>query len=442
MHASLWQDERYELLALPRSPLPELRPGDLVVRRFLGDGGAAHLAMVTTGEVLAGETLAAAGVRPERPGPGRYVQVVEGGAFPHRVDDRFARRVADEHGLLRRDTVLLRLRPGPTGTPGQQGPTAAEADPVTVAGLGVAVFEAGRTFFTSGDLSFESTPASFIHHGTPPEVQFSRVVIDFSIDADHPRAGFGWQHFWFRLTFERNGYDIRNANIRLLEDRSSTMILSSFSIRFVPLANSAETDPVARIVYHIGGRWDPHGWGEYSYSGELHLAAIPGVNLKVEQERGIVRQGKSNTPVITPLPAPIKLTSREEVLFAVRSSKLDDGSIRKIRSWYEGLPPDVRRRVETGATPIRLDGYASTTGTVTFNQDLSQRGRKPSGKCSWTSRVQTRSSTSARTASWQPRRPTRSRTPSSGGPRWRPPTTASHTTPGRPGGNLHVWGSQ
>ena len=43
----------FEVVATPRSPIEgELRPGDLLVRRALGEGNAAHVAMLVTGEVL------------------------------------------------------------------------------------------------------------------------------------------------------------------------------------------------------------------------------------------------------------------------------------------------------------------------------------------------------------------------------------------------------
>jgi outer membrane protein OmpA-like peptidoglycan-associated protein/subtilisin family serine protease len=101
----------FEILALPgETPLEPLEPGDLLVRRSLGEGGLGHVAMVAAGETWAAGDLAGAGLVGETPRPGRFVQVVEGGFQPHGLADGFARRALDETGRLPFDQVLLRPR--------------------------------------------------------------------------------------------------------------------------------------------------------------------------------------------------------------------------------------------------------------------------------------------------------------------------------------------
>jgi outer membrane protein OmpA-like peptidoglycan-associated protein len=252
------------------------------------------------------------------------------------------------------------------------GATSSEAGPLAVAGLGIAVFNLGRALATSGDLAFESQGASYVHQGTPPDLQFRRYTTDFRIDAYHVRYGFDWQHFWFRLSFEYNGYDIRNASVNLLEGRSSSMIMSTFSIRFSPQSYSAVAEPVARIVYNISGKWDPVGTGVFSFSGELHVGADGTARITIQSEEDNVRAIEFTKPVITALPVPAKITSRGDVTFPVRSADLSSDSVGRIKGWYEGLPQNVRQQVASGATPIDLHGFASTTGSVVFNQGLSR----------------------------------------------------------------------
>ncbi|MEA2603861.1 MAG: hypothetical protein QOF89_4853 [Acidobacteriota bacterium] len=101
----------FEILALPgETPLEPMEPGDLLVRRSLGEGGLGHVAMVASGETWEAGDLAGAGLRGEAPRPGQFVHVVEGGYQPHRLEDGFARRALDETGRLPFDQILLRPR--------------------------------------------------------------------------------------------------------------------------------------------------------------------------------------------------------------------------------------------------------------------------------------------------------------------------------------------
>ncbi|HEY3569638.1 MAG TPA: S8 family serine peptidase [Thermoanaerobaculia bacterium] len=101
----------FEILALPgETPLEPMEPGDLLVRRGMGEGGLGHVAMVASGETWEAGELAGAGLRSEAPRPGRFVQVVEGGWQPHGLSDGFARRALDETGRLPFDQILLRPR--------------------------------------------------------------------------------------------------------------------------------------------------------------------------------------------------------------------------------------------------------------------------------------------------------------------------------------------
>ncbi len=123
----------FEILALPgETPLEPLEPGDLLVRRGLGEGGLGHVAIVAAGETWAAGDLAGAGLVGETPRPGRFVQVVEGGFQPHGLADGFARRAFDETGRLPFDQVLL--RPRSVRPAASTAPVPAAAAPVAAAG--------------------------------------------------------------------------------------------------------------------------------------------------------------------------------------------------------------------------------------------------------------------------------------------------------------------
>jgi hypothetical protein len=111
-----------EVVARPGSvmaPDVQARPGDLLVRRALGEG---RLAVLSAVERLSGSraTLEAHGVACEGYGDGIFVEV-------HGATGRRALRIAGPGGLVSRDTVLLRPRRAPRVRP---RPIAGEDEPV------------------------------------------------------------------------------------------------------------------------------------------------------------------------------------------------------------------------------------------------------------------------------------------------------------------------
>jgi len=130
-----------------------------------------------------------------------------------------------------------------------------DAAPVIAgAGLGIAIFTTGRTLLTSGDFSSSATTVNYLHQNTPPSLTFSTCTNEFLISAHHPRYGFDSQQFWFRISFEYNGHDLRNVAINALVDKSSSMTMSKFTIEFNGQAHSVPADPVAEVVFQISGR--------------------------------------------------------------------------------------------------------------------------------------------------------------------------------------------
>jgi hypothetical protein len=122
-----WLAGIFEPVAVPGAALAtELRRGDLLVRRAIGEGGMGHVAIVVGPDLRAPDRALAAGWRLEGARRGHYVQVVEAGPYPHPRDDRFARRLLDAFARVPLDTLVLRLQ-APVGQPAdiEQGEQAA-----------------------------------------------------------------------------------------------------------------------------------------------------------------------------------------------------------------------------------------------------------------------------------------------------------------------------
>ena len=103
--------KRYvEVIAEPKEVLERpLVTGDILVRIALGEPGLGHLALVADPRLWRWEELAGAGLTPEGRRPGKYVQVVEAGVRPHRLEDGFARCLGNENGQLSHDSLIVRI---------------------------------------------------------------------------------------------------------------------------------------------------------------------------------------------------------------------------------------------------------------------------------------------------------------------------------------------
>jgi hypothetical protein len=272
--------------------------------------------------------------------------------------------------------VITRSPSSRFGSPTRLG----SAPAIGAASLGVAAFNAVKDAVTSGDFSSRATIANYVHANTPPTLAFRTCRHEFLISAHHPRYGFGRQNFWFELTFEHNGHDLRNITINALVDKSSTMTMSTFSIEFSGLPHSVPLDPVAEVAFQISGRWNPVGSGQVALrESYLYVRADGRVRLHVTSELGWVRHERitGTCPVIPPMPPPAPrpiVTPFWEIHFSPPgSARIREGDERKLVEWYQRLLPDVRRRIEAGELPIRIDGYASTTQPGPANRVLSRR---------------------------------------------------------------------
>jgi N-acetyl-anhydromuramyl-L-alanine amidase AmpD len=99
----------FDIVALPGAPpVSEPRPGDVLLRRALGEPSA-HAAVLAAPPVPRERVVAGGGV-PECGCGGWFAVVIEGGARPHVRANGFHRRLFDELGRSPRDQIIVRPR--------------------------------------------------------------------------------------------------------------------------------------------------------------------------------------------------------------------------------------------------------------------------------------------------------------------------------------------
>jgi hypothetical protein len=246
---------------------------------------------------------------------------------------------------------------------------------ISAAQLGIAVFDRLESHLLSGAFSVTAASASYIHNPSPRGLTVQTRVFTFPITAHHPRIGIGTQTFWFKVTLEYDGFNIRRASVVEDRGRSSTLVSSDFSITFTPAAYTAPNEPVAAIVYNVNGRWDPIGRGDESFDGRFVLDAAGNLRgLGISSSRTWVRSGAVSQTGGGPVPRPTRAVHTTDVHFdPAGSARLTQERIRHVHGWYQGLPSAIQAEIRTGNLPIQLVGRASTTGTVQDNQRLARQ---------------------------------------------------------------------
>jgi glycerophosphoryl diester phosphodiesterase len=101
----------FAVVARPGETPDELRPGDVLVRRALGEGGLGHLAMLVSGELWRSGDVPGLGLATEVWRSGWYAPVLEAGSRLHTSHAPVVRRILDERGRVPAEQLLLRLRP-------------------------------------------------------------------------------------------------------------------------------------------------------------------------------------------------------------------------------------------------------------------------------------------------------------------------------------------
>ncbi len=100
----------FEVIARPGDKLEHtLQEGDILIRRVPAEGNLSHLAVIANPNLYSSEQLSEHGLKPEVHRPGRFAQVIEGGAYSHRLGDAFTRRITNAEGILSHSQMILRL---------------------------------------------------------------------------------------------------------------------------------------------------------------------------------------------------------------------------------------------------------------------------------------------------------------------------------------------
>lgn len=104
-----YAESAMEVLGHPGQPLQQpLRPGDLIIRRALGEGRLAHVATVLSGELHPPSATFAEDLDAEWAPEGQFAHVQEESGWSHERPDRLARRITDGLGRLPADQLVLR----------------------------------------------------------------------------------------------------------------------------------------------------------------------------------------------------------------------------------------------------------------------------------------------------------------------------------------------
>lgn len=106
-----------KVVARPGERVSGLRAGDVVVQRPFGERHAASTSAVVDPELLTAGAARANGLRPFGRSHGYFVRVLEGGVRPKGPAARAARAIADEHGRLLADCVVVRAPAEQTRAP-------------------------------------------------------------------------------------------------------------------------------------------------------------------------------------------------------------------------------------------------------------------------------------------------------------------------------------
>jgi outer membrane protein OmpA-like peptidoglycan-associated protein len=305
------------------------------------------------------------------------------GDTPADKDERLkelAKRGAPRANLEEGEDMYVRTNDGQVGAYGLAPAAAAE--------LGLAIFSATQGITTGGDLVVTSNVGNYIRPTRPAGSRFVKCTRPFRISTYMlmPPVGRVFvpdNDFWFELEFEYNGTDIRGATIRPLRDKSSTLYKSKFVINFDAQAKSLPEDPVAEITFKINGswmKWDPLPFANETFTlwGDLDVRADGTVRLQIDSEKKRVRPRDlpASCEIVRPrveVPkVPVPVIHSMNVLFAPPgSTRIRGGDEEKIIRWYLAIPGTMKGKIESGALPIIVRGYASTTQGGPANLRLS-----------------------------------------------------------------------
>ena len=380
--------ERFDLIAAPGQGLPELRPGDLILRRPLAMPPAAEL-------VLIADPAAA--------------------AVPHEPEP---------------DRILLRLRE-PLGA--QENPVAAVAGAAGAIGAAKDVFDiVDRTVTVirnnvfNGDYRLTSdvaraTPFSRNIAPVPPNT----MRVRYTLEAHDPILSN--PELAFYVVMEADCLNIYSVEIGKDDGASTTLYSSSFEINFRAHPEQPPGQRMAVIDFAITGRWDPRGPGDRAFTGQLRVRADGVMTIRIEPKGGWVRlkdrrvlqmlracpapdAGPPNMPPAAPITPPdgprpgssggggggggarpssstAALLSRlpsgphiTHLFFTTSNTQLPVNEVNRLNGWFIRLSPVLQGQIRSGALPVLVSGHASPSGPADANMALSFQRAQAAGR--------------------------------------------------------------
>jgi OmpA family len=259
--------------------------------------------------------------------------------------------------------------------------------------IGAAVLSFGRDLFRGGSFSTTSSVVNYMHENTSPDRKFTYCAKRLRINATKPppfpisldfikQKNLG-EKFWFELSYEYNGNDLRNVAIRPLIDQSSDLSKSEFTITFAGNAYSLPRDPIAEVVFRISGSWkawDPVPFMDtiVSFSGDLFVRADGSARIgNFSSEKGLVwfvSLGNS-CPIVAPYApqAPVRKSLSLPILFPFNKHKVSEIDVRRLHDWVKSWPSTIREKIARGEVMVTIEGFASRPGEGLYNLRLSER---------------------------------------------------------------------
>jgi outer membrane protein OmpA-like peptidoglycan-associated protein/peptidoglycan hydrolase-like protein with peptidoglycan-binding domain len=242
-----------------------------------------------------------------------------------------------------------------------------------------------------GRFVMTSDVAEIMHDDTPSLVPWNRKTANFAIKAYSPPSEIKdlarldiktakVYRFLFTVSFEYNGYDIREAQVQRVIQGSSTMKDPKLEVKFVAKRASGVRAEVSTIDFVINGKWDP-GVGDkfIDFSGKLSVESDGDIRIEFTPSKiaGLEDTGgaKFSSVKVTKLSVPKFDKEWKAIFFAVDKDIITDVEMALFKKWVNELRKnDVRwRRLREGLITVNVDGYASPTGGGQHNQDLSRK---------------------------------------------------------------------
>lgn len=239
-----------------------------------------------------------------------------------------------------------------------------------------------------------SDVAEIMHDDTPSLAPWTKKTANFAFKAYSPPSGVKdilrldiktarVYRFLFTLSFEYNGYDIREAQIQRVIQGSSTMKDPKLEVKFVAKRATGPRAEVSRIDFVMNGKWDP-GVGDkfIDFGGKVSCESDGDIAIEFTPSKiaGLESSSAGNFSSVktTKLSVP-KFDKRwHAVFFAVDKDVITDSEMQLFKNWMRSLQKEeIRwRRLREGQIPIYVDGYASATGKGQHNQDLSRKRKE------------------------------------------------------------------